>query len=132
MASFEFKARKNELALTVCGKVYSFDISPTNYDFVKKVAVLSREVEELSGRYNAMPKNSLSDLEAAFDLILEKERQVIEVLLPGKWDELFDAAGHDLLAMVDLIGFMTSEIKGAGVAVKVDSIVPAVPDGTEI
>ncbi|MEI8095877.1 MAG: cell division protein ZapA [Spirochaetales bacterium] len=132
MASFDFNRRKNEITLSVCGKDYSFDISPTNYDFVKKVAVLSREVEELSGRYNAMPKDSLADLEAAFDLILEKERQVIEVLLPGKWDELFDLAGHDLLAMVDLIGFITGEIKGAGVAAKVASVTPAVPDGPEV
>ena len=54
----------------------------------------------------------------------DKEKAVVEAVLPGKFDELFEASGHDVLEMVDLIAFITDEIKSAGAQAKKAEIQP--------
>lgn len=131
MAEFRFKERKNIITLTIEGKEYRFDCSPTNYGFVKRVAVLSREVQAASEQYNLSPKDTLFDIEKAFDLIKAKEEEAIEAILPGCWDELFKASGSDLMAMVDLIVYITGEIKAAGANAKRAEIAPEIPQDAE-
>lgn len=124
MAEFKFKERKNILVLKICGKEYSFDVSPTNYSFVKKVAGLWHEVEAVVNRFADTKNKPFKDIEKSFDYIKEKEQEIVEFLLPGAWDELFALANTDLMNMVDLIGFIASEIKAAGVQAKIDSVEP--------
>lgn len=131
MAEFRFKEKREILTVTINGRDYQFDCSPTNYDFVKRVAALSREVEDISRKYNEMPKNNLDELEKAFDFIREKEQAVIELIIPGKWDELFKEAGSDLLEMVDLIAFVAKEITKHGAQARRQAVTPDVPQDAE-
>jgi len=131
MAEFRFKERKNILELKICGKDYSFDVSPTNYSFVKKVAGLWHEVKSVMDRFADAKGKPFEDMEKTFDYIKEKEQEIVEFLLPGAWDELFALAGNDLMNIVDLIGFIAGEIKGAGVKAKIEAIEPSEPKGTD-
>lgn len=121
------------LVLDIAGTPYEFNVSPTNHAFVKKVAELSREMQKLLVEFNAKKKESLFDMEGAFDFLRDKEQEIVEILLPGKWEELFKLAGYDLMNMVDLITFIVSKVKQKGVEAMKEQIVPEVPaDGAEI
>jgi len=132
MKEFNFKERKNVLVLKICGKDYRFDVSPTNYKFVKAISAIWREVEDLTKKFANSKNEDLGTIEAQFDAIKAKEQEMVELLIPGAWDELFEKAGNDLLDMVDLLTFIASNIKGAGVAAKVDSVKPATKGSREI
>lgn len=120
------------LKLEICGKPYTFNCSPSNYDFVKRVAALSRQAEIVLRDFNAQPKEKPEDVEKAFDFLCEKEKEIIGILLPGKWDELFDLANHDLMNMVDLIAFISNKVKEKGAAAKIASVAPvAVPQDAQ-
>jgi hypothetical protein len=119
---FVFKPKKHIHSVNICGKVYEFNCSPSNWDYIKKVSALSRDVQKYAEDFNAMPKETLFDIEKAFDFLKEKEKAVVDAVLPGKFDELFEASGHDILEMVDLIAFITDEIKSAGAELKKESI----------
>ncbi len=125
MKEFSFKPKQHIHKVNICGKVYDFNCSPTNWSYVKKVAELSREVQKYAEEFNAIPKDTLFDIEKAFDFLKDKEKAIIEAVLPGKFDELFEAAGYDVLEMVDLIAFVTDEIKSAGAQAKKAEIQPA-------
>lgn len=130
MNDFTF-SRKNEvlLDLTICGSPYTFNVSPTNYGFIKRIAELSREVEKILTEFNSKKKDSIFDIEKAFDFLKDKEKEVIEILLPGKWDELFTLAGQDLMEMVELITFISEKVKASGSAAKKDAVIPELPEG---
>lgn len=132
MKEFDFQEKKNILTVKICGKEYSFNVSPTNYKFIKTVAGLWHEVEAMTKKLADMKHLPMGDLEAQFDAIKEKEQQMVEAILPGSWDELFEKAGYDLLSMVDLLTFVAGEIKSAGVAAKVESVKPATKGKREI
>jgi hypothetical protein len=121
---FSFKPKQHIHSVKICGKVYDFNCSPTNWSYVKKVSDLSREVQKYADEFNALPKDTLFDIEKAFDFLKDKEKAVIEAVLPGKFDELFEASGHDVLDMVDLIAFITDEIKSAGAQAKKEAVQP--------
>ena len=129
---FRFE-NKNQVMLTldICGTPYQFDVSPTNYGLIKKVAELSRETQKILVEFNAKKKETLFDMEKAFDFLKEKEQEVLEIMLPGKWDELFKLAGYDLMNMVDLIAFVSDRIKSKGAKAKKDSVSPEVPEDAE-
>lgn len=130
MKENEFRFQnKNQVLLTldICGAPYQFDVSPTNYGLIKKVAELSRETQRLLAEFNAKKKDTLFDMEKAFDFLKEKEQEIMEILLPGKWEELFKLAGQDLMNMVDLISFLAERIQSKGAKAKKDSLAPEVP-----
>lgn len=132
MKEFAFKPKQHIHSVNICGKVYEFNCSPSNWDYIKKVSSLSRDVQKYAADFNALPKETLFDIEKAFDFLKEKEQAVVEAVMPGTFDELFEASGYDILEMVDLIAFITDEIKSAGAKIKKESIRPAeVPEDAE-
>jgi len=132
MNEFKFQ-NTNEVILTldICGHPYTFNCSPTNYPFIKKVAELSRETQKLLLEFNEHRKGSLLESEKAFDFLYDKEKEIIEILLPGKFEELFQLASQDLMNMVDLISFLLNSIQKKGAEAKIASVVPKVPEDAE-
>ena len=131
IVEFEFRKKSNELKVLIQGKGYTFDCSPTNYGFIKKVAELSREVQKIMADFEKTKKDSLFDVEKSFDFIMQKEKAVIDVLMPGKWDELFELAGQDLFNMVELISFVSEKIRTKGAMAKIQSVAAPVPEDAE-
>jgi hypothetical protein len=129
---FNFAGKKSELVLKICGKDYSFNASASNYKFVKTVASFWRETLAVVDKIAAMTGDSPDDLETAFDLLKDKEKGMVDFLMPGAWDELFEKAGYDLMDMMDMLTFIAGEIKGAGVSAKVESVKPATKGKREI
>lgn len=129
MAEFRFKERKELVKLTICGKEYTFDVSPSNYKYVKQISGIYREVMNSVDLFSKSKDISLEEIEKQFDLIKEKEQSFVELLLPGAWDDLFEKAGNDLMNMVDLMTFISSNIKGAGVKAKIESVRPETAKG---
>ena len=125
MKEFAFKPKQHIHSVNICGKVYEFNCSASNWDYIKKVAEASRQVQKYADEFNTMPKDSLFDIEKAFDFLKEKEKAVIEAVIPGKFDELFEASGYDIIEMIDLIAFITDEIKSVGAQEKKEAITPA-------
>ena len=132
MSEFVFKSRKSEVELTIQGKLYRFDVSPTNYQFVKNVSSMAREVEEMSVKIVSMDKSSWTEIETAFDSIQEKQKRVIDTLLPGSWDELYAASGEDLLGMVELIVYIGNEIRDGATKAQRRAVEPVEPSGNEV
>lgn len=132
MQEFYFARKKNELVLKICGKDYSFNASASNYKFVKAVASFWRETLAVVDKIAAMKGDSPDDMETAFDLLKDKEKSMVDYLMPGSWDELFEKAGYDLMDMADMLTFIAGEIKSAGVSAKVESVKPGTKGKREI
>lgn len=132
MSEFNFKSRKNLVTVKIEGREYSFDISPTNYQFVKNVSSMAREVEDLSAKIGAMTEPNWGKIAEAFELIEQKQRAVIDNLLPGAWDELYAASGEDMEGMTELIVYIGREIQEGFAKAKIKAVEPVAPSGEAV
>lgn len=132
MSEFNFKSRKNLVKVTIEGKEYSFDVSPTNGRFIKQVATMAREVESLSAVIASMQDPDWASIDKAFDLIMQKQKEIIDFVAPGEWDSLYKAAGEDVLNMTDLVAFIGGEIQSGFTRGKIDEVTPVAPSGEAV
>ncbi len=128
MDEFRFSKKANAtVTLKICDEVYEFNCSPTNYSFIKKVAALSREADNILGKISGHKAGSVEDWAEQSEFLRQKEQEIIETLLPGKWDELFKLANEDLLDMAELIAFIAERINAKSLEVRAEAIKPAIP-----
>lgn len=109
---FNTRSKTKKVEVELYDRKYSFDVSPNNRDFVKRVTSFQTELQAImevlvsSGRTGA-------DVAQAYDAVYDKEREVLDFILPGKWDELFAEAGGDLVVMAELIAYVVTKISEA-------------------
>lgn len=132
MAEFTFKPRKNLVSVKIEGKEYSFDISPTNGEFVKKIASMARDVESASVAIGAMSTPNWGAIDEAFDLIKAKQMAVVDLVAPGAWDELYAASGKDVMGMTELVAFIAGEIQEGFTKAQRKAVEPVAPGGQEV
>lgn len=129
MDEFNFSKKTNAtVTLKICDDVYEFNCSPTNYSFIKKVAALSREAENILNGMRGQNPSTVSAWAEQSEFLRQKEQEIIETLLPGKWDELFKLANEDLLDMAELIAFIAERINAKSLESRAEVIKPAIPE----
>lgn len=133
MDQFNFRKQSgNTLSLDLCGTVYTFDVSPTNYGYVKRMATLAREIDLMAKAIGELQTSDWKQIESAFDQLKGKEKDVLEAILPGAWEDLWPKAGEDLMNMVELIMFVAEKVKDAGAKAKIEAALPAGETGDDI
>lgn len=132
MAGFEFKKRQNNLTVEINGQKYEASFSPGDYNFIKKISSLAKLVTEtLEESKKPSKKKGLFAAESELDELLSREKAVIDAILPGKWDELFEMAGGNLAGMVDLVIFLVTEVTRAAGQARLQEVMPETPTDAE-
>ena len=129
---YSFSNRKREVTLEIEGKSYKVDVSPTNGRFIKSIAAMVDEVVNLAAGMSGVREGGWKEISGIVDSLVEKEKAVMNIILPGQWEELFQQSGEDVIGMVDLIVYIGNQIKeGATKAVR-EEIEPAPAGGNAI
>ena len=84
MIKVEFKDRSEQIE--IAGKVYSINVS--NYDFIKKAQANLKELESVKS----------TDL----DEMLNSLHTLIDFILDGDFDRIWEACKHDVYALLDI------------------------------
>lgn len=130
MGSFNTRSATKKVEVEIYDKKFSFDASPSNHVFVKKTVSFAGDVQKIIGELSAS-KGGLEDVAKAYDAVYDKEKEILDFILPGEWDGLFAEAGHDLLVMAQLVGFVIGEIAEAFSQGRIEAVTASVPDGAE-
>jgi hypothetical protein len=110
--AFCFQDRKKKLTIDIEGRVFELDISPSNYDTTKKIKALIKETMGLSDSLFSKitttedPAAKFDELEAAYEEARASCERIINGLYPGRWEELWELAGHDVLNVLDAIKYI--------------------------
>jgi hypothetical protein len=132
MAGFNTRSKTKNVEVELYDRKYSFDVSPNNRDFVKKIVSFQSEVQGIM-EVLSKDKGDAMGIVKAYDAVFDKEREVLNFILPGKWDELFAEAGGDLVVMAQLVAYVVTQIASAFAQNKLDEDRAEVPEGaTEV
>lgn len=123
--------KDHTVEIDLFGKVYPLNVSPTNHGYIKQCVALQAEGKTIltSDMANA---STLAEVDELFARLAEKQRQLIEIILPGEWDNLWNSCRQDVLTMTELILFVVNELRSGAGRAMVAQAAPRRPEGEEI
>lgn len=66
-----------------------------------------------------------------YDDVMEKTKAVFELMAPGKWDDIFDFLGNEILTIAEVVQLMIETVVSKGVESKQAEIMPVLPEDGE-
>lgn len=104
----------NIITVVINGKPYTIDLPKVDCSFVDDQHARYSKLRELGSMMNPKETPSTIEMDTCYHSIEESLKNIIEKILPGKWDELFEMSGHDFDEIERLVDHLYGELIAAG------------------
>lgn len=130
MIEFKRKERDYRIEMRLLGADYVVNVPATSEIFLKKINAARKEGMEISEKAKVT-----TDIDEAFvllDKLMAKNREVIDMVLPGKWDDIYVAAEGDIEVMSEVVVFVVHNIMQSANKAKLADVAPVEGNGEEV
>jgi len=111
---YKYTGPINIITIVINKTPYAVDLPKVDYSFVDDQQNRSRKMRELANLMNQKELPLASEMDACHHSVEESLKNIIEKILPGKWNELFEIFGHDFGEIERLVDYLYSELIAAG------------------
>lgn len=129
MVEFKRKERDYRLELKILEREYVVTIAPTSDVLLKKLASARAEGATIM---EAVKAANLDETLALIDKLMDRNKEIVDLTLPGKWDELYAGTDGDFLELTEITAFIVHNVLYSATKSKLAAVAPVGGNGEAV